>query len=412
MSSSLSCPSSGLPSSFPFSSSIALSNVSPKAATALTNVVGNLLRETINNGPSLKRTATDVDDEEKENGGRDDLYMTYGRQYARSGDIFASIDDVIQFGVARAILDSDDERELTPIELQCKASWELCALGYPSSALRWSHLLINGVFVVALPERCCHLLFCAHFCNPFSWISEGIHNVCAEDASSLKAVILDYLLLDTKAHLNPLIKQKGKKADWGFQHPVTANLLCPLKYDASQRTYSNILAGKKSLTAYDFPRFLYPDGHVYNPDDMEAGILHGHLLICVAKHNFQGPTAALERPGYHCGQRGNAALMGMITMTPRAIAYVAVQTQFAISAVDTWAPDEGNFNYNTFFWALIGLFNDGEGEDIIKLYNKHVFGPTSATEGEADVDGPPEGSDLACLKAQCQAKRARVDGAL
>jgi len=40
--------------------------------------------------------------------------MSYGRQYARSGDIFASIDDVIQFGVTRAVSDSDDEHELTP----------------------------------------------------------------------------------------------------------------------------------------------------------------------------------------------------------------------------------------------------------------------------------------------------------
>jgi hypothetical protein len=50
----------------------------------------------------------------------------------------------------------------------------------------------------------------------------------------------------------------------------------------------------------------------------------------VAKHIFQGPTAALERPGYHRGRRGNAALMGMTTMTPRAIGYVAVQVSFIL----------------------------------------------------------------------------------
>jgi len=40
--------------------------------------------------------------------------------------------------------------------------------------------------------------------------------------------------------------------------------------------------------------------------------------------------------------------------------------------VDTWAPVEGKFDYNAFFWAIVGLFDDGEGEDIIKLYNEYV----------------------------------------
>jgi hypothetical protein len=36
------------------------------------------------------------------------------------------------------------------------------------------------------------------------------------------------------------------------------------------------------VTASKLPRFLYPDGYVYNPEDpetIEAGLLRGHLLI-------------------------------------------------------------------------------------------------------------------------------------
>ncbi|KAF8952928.1 hypothetical protein BDZ97DRAFT_1811726 [Flammula alnicola] len=282
--------------------------------------------------------------------------MSYGRQYARSGDIFASIDDVIQFGVARAISDSDDEREQTAVETQREESWELLCSRIPN---------FRSEMVALADQRKLRRRVARK-------IGEGVHNVRAEDASSLKNMILDYLLMDTTAQLDPQIKRKGKKADRGFQHRVTAALLCPLKYEATQQTYSDILAGKKCLTAYDLPRFLYPDGHAYNPDDMDTGVLHGHLLLRVAKHIFQGPTAALERPGYHRGRRGNAALMGMTAMTPRAIAYIAIQARFAISAVDTWAPVEGNFDYNAFFWVIVSLFDDGEGEDIIKLYNEYV----------------------------------------
>jgi len=44
--------------------------------------------------------------------------------------------------------------------------------------------------------------------------------------------------------------------------------------------------------------------------------------------------------------------------------------------------------------------------------HRHVFGSTSAPEStEGDAAGPPIDSDLARLKAQRAAKRARVDEA-
>jgi hypothetical protein len=57
-------------------------------------------------------------------------------------------------------------------------------------------------------------------------INEGINNVQAEDASSLKASIIDYLLLDTMERLDLPIQWKGnaKKFDCGFSHPMTASL--------------------------------------------------------------------------------------------------------------------------------------------------------------------------------------------
>jgi hypothetical protein len=57
-------------------------------------------------------------------------------------------------------------------------------------------------------------------------INEGINNVRAEDTSSLKASIIDYLLLDTTERLDPPIQRKGnaKKFDCGFSHPMTASL--------------------------------------------------------------------------------------------------------------------------------------------------------------------------------------------
>ena len=41
--------------------------------------------------------------------------------------------------------------------------------------------------------------------------------------------------------------------------------------------------------------------------------------------------------------------------------------------MDTWATVDGNFNYSTFFWLIVSLFDDGKGADIIKLFNKYVY---------------------------------------
>lgn len=77
-----------------------------------------------------------------------------------------------------------------------------------------------------------------------------------------------------------------------------------------------------------------------------------------------------------------------------------------------------------FFWAIVSLFDDGEGGDIIKNYDRYVifsfkcyfviyyfqsevFG-TLSSSNENDADDLPEESDFDRLKAQRAAKRARL----
>ena len=76
-----------------------------------------------------------------------------------------------------------------------------------------------------------------------------------------------------------------------------------------------------------------------------------------------------------------------------------------------------------FFWAIVSLFDDGEGLDIIKNYDRYVifsfkcyfviyyfqnevFG-TLSSSNENEADDLLE-LDFDCLKAQWAAKRARL----
>jgi hypothetical protein len=46
-----------------------------------------------------------------------------------------------------------------------------------------------------------------------------------------------------------------------------------------------------------------------------------------AKAIFMGPDAALEGDGYHKGRPGNASIIGLVTFTPRTIAWVVAQVR-------------------------------------------------------------------------------------
>lgn len=69
---------------------------------------------------------------------------------------------------------------------------------------------------------------------------------------------------------------------------------------------------------------------------------------------------------------------------------------------------DGTFSYATFFWAIISLFDDGEGDDIIKYYDNEVFG-TLSNENELDSEALQEESDFDRVKAQRAAKRAPLN---
>jgi hypothetical protein len=89
---------------------------------------------------------------------------------------------------------------------------------------------------------------------------------------------------------------------------------------------------------------MYRDGMVVDPEDMDEGLLESHvmfavssplarnyMLTCVSqtsRHIYQGPTAALQEPGFTRGKAGNAALNGISALTDRDVAYVACQVRF------------------------------------------------------------------------------------
>jgi len=57
------------------------------------------------------------------------------------------------------------------------------------------------------------------------------------------------------------------------------------------------------------------------------------ILLQSAKHIFQGLSTTLDAPGSHHGKQGNAALSGLLLMTPHTITYVAIQVSINVSSI-------------------------------------------------------------------------------
>jgi hypothetical protein len=66
-------------------------------------------------------------------------------------------------------------------------------------------------------------------------IASGIEGARSDDTSGLKFKIIGYLLADTKVPLTPTIAPDDLKDMRGWNHPVTAGLLCPIEYDANEK---------------------------------------------------------------------------------------------------------------------------------------------------------------------------------
>ncbi|KAF8054780.1 hypothetical protein FPV67DRAFT_1549128 [Lyophyllum atratum] len=317
-------------------------------------------------------------------------YTSYGRHFARLGDLYSRVSVIVDYGIRLEIQDiigveSKEEKRLGD-------SWNVLKNIIPNFA-----------------EHMCKLAQDRRTRNQACMMINKARDGCrSDDTGGLKKDIISYMMVSRDTAVSPPIPSTGSKMVRGWSHVQTAALLCPIEYDATAETYTRILSGALRVTADQFPRFLYPDGHIYDPEDLTKGILLGHLGLRVAKHIFQGPSAAMQGPGYCRGKGGNASIHGITTMTGRSIPYIACQARFAISSAESWASSDLGFSYETFYWNIVKLFDSGEGQDIIDEYNYQIFGTTRTTVPSSNEQRLPVVSSFDLLQQQRAAKRARI----
>ncbi|KAF9462567.1 hypothetical protein BDZ94DRAFT_1309465 [Collybia nuda] len=179
----------------------------------------------------------------------------------------------------------------------------------------------------------------------FRELRKGAAGARGDDAANLKPSIINWIatLVETPAPaLDPTTK-----SDRGFEHDATGRLLCPVDYqweDTSVRQKIRDGHPDFPVTGDSWPSFLYPHARG-DENDVEKGLLRSAILIKAYKFIFTSPTSAKDvdceigaedhaahphkRARTHkAPTRGHIAnIMRMKAVTPRSIAYVAVQVR-------------------------------------------------------------------------------------
>ncbi|KAJ7352228.1 hypothetical protein DFH08DRAFT_1077956 [Mycena albidolilacea] len=378
----------------------------PPPSSSIVESVTQKLTHSMLTSASKKRKDSGDDPRAPE---EEETYRSYGRHLVRTCGPFERIHVIVEHGVRAALNDDEDSEPaqprpaLTPHEktrLQClNKSWEILTDTIPG--FRGEMISLGGN--VKLRKKVC------------KEIQRGLDGARGDDTNKMKPSAIDWLIKIQDPAVpvaSTDIPDRTKKPGRGFDSPLTAEVLCPMEYPATASTYASIKAGDKQFPINGkIPAFMYPKGHAYNDLDIEDRLLEGRLPIAAAKQIYQGPSAALQTPGFHRGRAGNAARNGQDRLGPRDVAYVCTQLYFSLSSLGSWSARDGSFSYRDFYWSIVDLFQGGEGQAILDIFNYHVFGTQTSNVNTEEAVPSTATSGFDLLAAQRAAKRARLSAA-
>ncbi|RXW14638.1 hypothetical protein EST38_g11214 [Candolleomyces aberdarensis] len=199
---------------------------------------------------------------------------------------------------------------------------------------------------------------------------------------------------------DPVIDSESRE-NRGLKHDLCGLLLCPIELDWDDEEVCNKVRNyKEGFELGPTARALYAN-FTGDPKNLDAGYLKSKLLLKLYKFIFTSPSSAksvsLEESGdenaeppsasKRCrtsqsssrapGKKDVATMLNMNNkVTPRSIAYAAVQLLFALSSAERWgAEHEGLDFYDTYYHVVDhfeGDHNNGSSK-LLKWWDSQVF---------------------------------------
>ncbi|KAG6915232.1 hypothetical protein DXG01_012588 [Tephrocybe rancida] len=168
------------------------------------------------------------------------------------------------------------------------------------------------------------------------------------------------------------------KQDRGLNHPLTRALLCPVNLDWDDPlTQEAIKAGSFGALAWSWPLFVYAWGPSLGPENMWEGRFRSPLLITAYKCIFTSRnslSAQMQLGGKT--QPGDRCIYGMTHVTPRSIAYIAMQfkVHFALGSCRLFILNDALTSSRKFYESTTAFFdsssNDVEMRELLAWWDE------------------------------------------
>ncbi|KZP21437.1 hypothetical protein FIBSPDRAFT_1020076, partial [Athelia psychrophila] len=196
----------------------------------------------------------------------------------------------------------------------------------------------------------------------------GGGNAKGDDAGKLKAITVTWLNAQYGPSDPPL--RQNSKDERGLANNFTGSLLRPAVYDWDDESIRTLILDRNAdypVTAQDWPAFCYA-GNTCNADDIQDGLFRGPLLVKTFKFLLTSPssvnheeTDTSESPPPPKRKKPStrssvSTIIGLKSVSSRAIAYVALQLRFALSNASSWKTEDSQFDNQEFYYSIVDYF--------------------------------------------------------
>ncbi|KAG1767495.1 hypothetical protein EV702DRAFT_1254506 [Suillus placidus] len=329
-------------------------------------------------------------------------YMSKGRAIRRIVTLFDTIEDLIFKNDRRCDLgDEDDNVTLESQGLNSSLMWFIVTV---------RSVCNSGTLPLILPfhgfTRRLQNMEYDDYSHMLKKLRQGADASRGDDTSKLKNLIADWVNHELKP--NPPVDPEDKHHR-GFGNDACGRLLCPTELDWTNPT---VRAGIRDcadgyvVTEMSWPAFLYKK-YSADQDNLEKGLFKSTLLLQAFKAIFTSPSSTKDVTGegdganviennrrakkdFNSGKRVKthvAQIIKMRKVTPRSIAYVSCQLQFALSSVTSWRSVDGDFDYVPFWQNIVDFFEQPPGraaqqkvDQLLAWWTRKIFGTSRRVE--------------------------------
>ncbi|KAI0053451.1 hypothetical protein FA95DRAFT_1601089, partial [Auriscalpium vulgare] len=235
-----------------------------------------------------------------------------------------------------------------------------------------------------------------------SALATAANDARMSDTGSLKKDSLSYVPRRIGDSLVPPIRPDESKASRGYNHRDTGALLLPKRYqeeyDSDPSFCDKIRDGKVKITSKMWASYLYAAHIVFDKNNKDLGLLRGYILLRFFRHIFLGPQAASSEGARVSTKPGKAKMYGLKSVTPRTIAYTAIQAYIALSDMPQWGFYHNKIDLRTLYNRIVDLLEkDPEHpwcKETMAWWNSQISLPSQTTKSAgSDSDDSDESDD-------------------